>query len=469
MHRQNFVFMLALVCTSLLPVPLVAEPVSSGTPLTLDQAHRMAIGRNYDVKQIDEAIRQAEIITYQAWTILSPNISAGAAITRNDKEIEFGFPDMEALINGAVSQAVAEAMGKPPPPVTPPGEGETTVIQDLWSEHYDLSINMTLFNARSIPLVKNAYDNLEASRLLGRHKRNELLFAVTAAFYGVKASKEALDLSREDLGRAEAFLELARARQAVDQGVKIEVMRAELEVMEAGKGVENAGDALKMAKTGLAYLIGLEGDFELTGPPRARPVTGEIEALQVRALKDRLDLSATRLRLTMARRSRTETWTKWVPALDVTYNHAWDSATGFSGEHDSWRLIFGARWALFDGGRKVAELAERASLARQAQYAVSGIALSIKEEVEKGVLELKKRERNLGLADRQVALAEESHRLVQQSYEHGLGTSLELLDASTTLSAARRGRILEALRRDLAALSLNKAVGMYNPLASGKP
>ena len=452
------------------PMIILARPAkaeydaSHSRILTLEKAHRMALENNYNMKSIKETIHQADIWIYKAWAILLPNISANASLTRNDKESKFAYPDMKAIITNAVSDAVANAMNTTPPPHVASGAGSENILQEKWGYSYGFTANMTLLNARSIPLILNATDNVNSTRYSGRHQRNDLLFVVTASYYTVNTSKEALELAREDLENANAFLKMAKARKAVGQAVKIEVLRAEIECMEAEKQLKNARDALKLAKTSLSYLIGYKGDFDVTDPEKPKPAKGSLKDLTERALQDRLDLKAARIQRTMAERDRNETLTKWVPVFDLTYNWNWDSATGFSGEHDSWRLIFGANWSLFEGGYKIAEAFERGSIMRQAEFGVSQLAVYIKEQVESSMIEYQKSLRNIELAEKQIALAEENYRLVKKQYEQGLATSLDLLDAQTTLSASRRNGALENLSLDLAVLTLNKALGEYNPL-----
>jgi len=401
--------------------------------------------------------------------LLLPNLSASGSITMNDKEIRMdGYPDFEALIENSINEAISNAMGMPMPDAVPVAMGEGSVIQEKWDKQLGLTANMAILNPRSIPLIINSYDNYEASQLNGGHTRNELLFAVTQTYYTVRSAKESLKVALQDLQNADAFLELAKRRKKVGAATDLDVLRAEIEQIKAEESKQNASDSLTLAKTALSYLTGMSGKFDIVEVETPEPVKGDLESLQARALSDRKDLKSAFLQLEIVERNRAESWVKYLPSFDATYNYSWSEATGFSGEHDSWRLIFGARWSLFEGGSRIVEIMERSSQMVQTSNQVKQLKLDIKEQVETAKLQINKHKRNLLLANKQLVLAEDNHRRVQKRYEQGLATSLDVLDANTTLSKANMNVIFEKLQYELAVLKLNKSCGEYLPLAASK-
>ncbi len=441
-----------ILAVCLMPFAANSNETRKVPVLTLAQAHDLAIQNHPGLKDVGESIRQAEIMRFRAWGILMPRLDADGTITRNDKEISFEMQD----IGGMIEAAVAEALGNQPPAV---GEGTSAVLQGLWGQRYGITANITLFNARSIPLIENAYDGVEIARLQGRVARDDLLFAVTVTYYGIKSSEKMVDNAGDNLDTSREFLRLAKARLAVGSAVKVDVLQAELAVTEAEKQLQDARDSLRVAKAGLAYLTGIDNDFRVTDPPAPQAPGEQLDVLQKKALHDRADLQAMRVQILIADRSKIDTWVKWIPTFDLTYNYAWDSASGFADTHTSWRLIFGAKWSLIDSGQRIAELYERDSQIRQAGFRYEQLVLTIKEEVEKVLVEWRQGERNLKLAEKNLALARENHRLFTKQYQGGLASGLELFNATNTLNRARHGRVLEELKKDLAILKLSKAVG----------
>ena len=433
--------------------PAAAQEAPPATVLTLERALALARESHPGLKAAAEDVRQAEVLRWRAWAILLPRVFVDGSVTRNDKEVGLDLPDFAALIDSVVAQRLGQV------PAAPPGAGQTTIIQELWGQRFGLTATMALFNAQAIPLLRSAYDNIEAAHLLERRARSELEYAVTVAYYGSCSAAEGVRLAQEDGRTAAEFLRLAKRRASAGLGVGLDVLKAELAVAQADKAVADAQDGERLARASLAYLTGIEGDFvtRAPAPPEPRPL--DVPALQRRAWEERPDLRAARIGAAITERDRVHTWTKFAPAFDLTYSHGWDSATGFAGEHDSWRVILGARWSLLEGGQRFAELAEKASVIRQTHHRLDQLALQADEEVERAVVTIEGRQRALELADRQLELAGESHRQVEAQYAQGRSNGVELLDAATTLGRVRRDRLLEALRLDVARLALSRALG----------
>jgi outer membrane protein TolC len=450
---------LAAACAAL-PAFAQESPAAASSKvrgITLAEAQEMAAKQSYTMRNIDETIVQADTMIGAAWSMLLPNLSASASITRNKDEIAMAFPDWSTMTIDPASGAVDMEM-------------TDMILQEKWGKAIGLTANMTLLNPRAFPLLKNAYDYTELARLNARIQKNELLFAVTSAYYQVHTAKEIIGVYRENLALAAEFVRSSESRHEAGQGTSIDVLRAKLQEMSAQKELDNALDGLAAAKTALAYLIGAEGrEIDVTGPERSTFEEADTGELQRRAVSSRAEVAASDVQTRMAERNRVETWMKWLPAFDVTYAWSWSSASGFSGDNATWMLIFGARWDLFDGGGRIAESKSRASQIRVAENSRAETERQIKEQVEQLAINVRKQRRNVELADRQVEMAEESHHQIARQYEVGLTTSLELHDAETELANTKVARVIERLGYDLAILRLEKAIGEYSSFAAVAP
>jgi len=378
--------------------------------VTLAEAQELAARRSPSARNLDELVYQADMDIRRAWAMLLPHLSAKGSVTRNKDEVALQFPDFSAF---------------DPADPTAPLPTSQTVIQEKWGQAFGFTANMTLFDPRSVPLIKNTHDYDDLSRLTARRLKNDLLYAVTAAYYQVHSMQELIGVAEKNLSLAEELEQVSAERKEAGLGNKIDLLRAELQVVRARKELDNARDADRLARSALAE--------------------------------------------TIAERSETEIKMRWLPAFDVTYDWSWSSAEGFAGEHDSWMLIFGARWSLFEGGGRIAELKAVQSRTRMAQNDLEQLRLDIRAEVEQAYIEVGRQRRNVEIADVQNDLAEENLTLVDKQYRAGAATSLDALDAATELHNQRVARVLERLRYDVAMLSLSKAIGEYHSLAAVEP
>lgn len=416
-------------------------PASATLQLNLEQAQRMAVRNNQNIKNIDEVIYQADVLILSAWSMLLPNISANGAISRNNQEIAVDFPNPNS------------------------GKIDQIVVQDLWSKSFGFSVNMAIFNPRSIPAIKMAYDDTTRTRLEAQIKKNELLFAVTSSYYQINSLKELIGVHEENLKVAKEFQKRSEALKKAGQTTNIDVLRAQIEVMDAERQLADTQDSLVMAKKALAYMVGIEGDYETAAN---EPVTfggGSVEELKEKALAKRAELESATVSKRIAERAEREMWMRWLPSFDVTYNWNWNSAGGFAEEKDSWMLIFGAKWSLLEGGSRIAEMKKRKSNTRMAENEIRNLELGIKQEVDEDFLEVKRRRRNLEYTEKKVALAEENHHLVNRQYQVGLVSSLDVVEATSRLAASRINQVVERMQYELAVLTLKKSAGDYHDLA----
>jgi outer membrane protein TolC len=415
--------------------------------VTLDEALSAAVASNLDYRSLEETSRQAELLLYRAWTALAPTLSADGSIVRNAKEISVGFP----------------AAGAMPDPATGEMPMDEIVIQEKWGKRFGFTANMPIFNAQSIPGIQIARRNEAAATSTVNHLRHEILFRVAAAYYQASATAQMVSVYAQAVEITAAFHKQAEALTKAGQGTSIDVLRAEIEVRDAEKNLENAKDSHELALSALHYMTGLARPFEVSPPP-ARKEPGELSAITDKALRGREDLSAARTRIEMAEKTQTAVLLGWVPTFDVTYNWSWSSAAGFGGEKDTWMLIFGARWNLFDGGHRIVDNEQRKSEIAVAKNSMESLKLSVRQEVESQFITLRSSARNVALAAKQVELARQTHHQLSRQYDVGLATTLDVLTASSDLSNKRTTEVIEQLQRDIALLELSRAIGDYESL-----
>ncbi len=439
------------------------SPTPAGRVVTLEQAHELAAENNPSFKNVKEQIYQAEMDVQQAWGMLLPNLTATGSITLNDREI--GQSEMMGEIDPSAISPDAH-------PATPDVLREIgamfsqdRLIQERWGRAFGFSANIAIFNPRSIPGIQIANELSDKTRVEGQVAKNALLLAVTNAYFQVNSLKTLIEVAEENRSIAQEFLRLSQAQKRVGQSTKIDVLRAQIQVTTAEKELANARDGYQHALSTLGNLIGIKGEFSTAPVQQIDSSVDTVERSVTRALKNRVELKAANLEQSIADLSETEAWMQWLPSFDATFLWDYNSTPIFSDQNASWKLIFGAKWDLFKGGTRIAELNKRASQIRMANNSHNQVELDIRKEVEQSYLEVNKQKRNLELAEQKLLLAEQNHKLVSKQYEVGMASSLELADASTEFASARTNKVYNQLQYEIAVVGMNKAIGIYHPLS----
>lgn len=421
----------------------------TGPLVTLNDAHKLAIKNNPTYKNVNEQIIQSQTMIQSAWSMLLPNLSADANVIRNKNEVNIAFPQFDPT-NGAII-----------------GMSDIT-IQEKWQKHLGFTANITLFNARSIPLIKLAYNMVDQTELEALIARNNLLFAVTSAYYQTANLKTMVGVYMENLSIANEFLRMAKGRKAAGQSTKIDVMRADIRKLEAQQQLDDTIDAFTTAKNSLGFILGIKGQYKISDPEDMTQLDQGVDELTKLALKNRAEIKSSELNIEIAEHSKKETLSKWIPKFDATWKLDMNSAGGFSGDKTNWMLIFGANWSILEGGGRIAELKQRKSKIRVAANQLEQTVLDIKKDVDKHYRDIISKKRNVEVTEQMVALAEENHKMISAQYNVGMATSLDLMDAATELA---RKKILLAIARlycHLAILTLQNTIGEYNSLSFEK-
>ena len=81
-------------------------------------------------------------------------------------------------------------------------------------------------------------------------------------------------------------------------------------------------------------------------------------------------------------------------------------------------------------------------------------------EVKKNYLAMKEAEKNIPVAQKAIEQAEENYRMSEARYTVQVGTSTEVIDASTLLTSARRSYYEALYRYNLAWAAPERAMGL---------
>ncbi|RJO64841.1 MAG: TolC family protein [Myxococcales bacterium] len=402
--------------------------------ITVAEARRMALAHNHDIKDLQENILRAEIAIQKAWATLLPEIAVTGTVTRNNKAVSI-----------------------------PTGTGENRTIQELWNQSVGIGGDMILFSPSSIPLIMNAHENADAVGTQSRHIEAELLHGVTSAYYAAAQAGKLVRVAEQALSRSHEQVKHAQARFNVGQGIRLDVVRAELEVAKSEKTLRESENARDQALQALGFLIGKsDGAFAVT-PPEEDPKipTGSVDQLIKDALGKRFDLKATRMNDEIARRAELQAYLSFLPVFSLQSSYDWNSAGGFSGENTSWNVMFIGRWPLFDRSLTIAQVRENRSLARTAANAQSRLAEQIDNGIRQEYLKLTQAETSLVAAKKEAELAQQTYDMVAQQFAVGLVDNLAMIDASTALVQVEQELAQQELALKLAILSLRHASGLY--------
>lgn len=439
---------------------LLAASVTAA-PLTLDDALAAAAKRNAEltIARLDQEAAATDVrLSYQG---VLPRLDLNAAFGRQ-------FQGEQQQVNVVPNET-------PPPdfvriPVTYPAN-------DFGAHQLGVAATWTVFDGlASWKLIESSRTRSAAARRLVDESALRVAFEVTRRFYEVVKQQRALEVRRETAALSAELVERADALFSAGRGTKADTFSARVNLGNDRIAVRTQAAELERARAELAVVLGLTSTAGLevvppgivTGPlVPAQQELPPITALLAEARRGRPVLAARKLSgeagdLEIAR-ARGAWWP--VLGLQASYQKATPELGGDYGllgdptrQYVAMTQVTLA-WNVFAGG------ATRAGVQRAEVDARRAWALLEQEEQTVAAEVTVAREAVAALGDtvttvqENVKASEEALRLARERLDAGVGSQLEIRDATVKLSEAKLAWVRTVVDLVVARADLNRAVG----------
>lgn len=292
---------------------------------------------------------------------------------------------------------------------------------------------------------------------------------VREAYLGVQAAQahyRALAAGMADLDRAEAIV---AQRTAAGANPQYDLTRVQVERSDVTARIAEATVNLATARNRLALAVGRGLDparlVVEDMVPEAPDAPDDVDALVVRALRQRADLGAALARQAASETKIAETRREYVPSPDVSIGYQpWFGVQGADPSHGG-ALYAGVTIPLpiFDHGQGKIERA--GAEARQAQAQAQATELSVRLDVVKAVTAMRARVAAWrSYRDATKGQVERLRQMAEAAYREGKSGILELLDAYREYLDAREREIDLRAGAWQATLELERALGPVGPV-----
>jgi outer membrane protein TolC len=301
-----------------------------------------------------------------------------------------------------------------------------------------------------------------------------LVVTVTQDYYKVGAAQQKVETAKRGAEEGDQFLKLTQDLENGGEVAHSDVIKAELQMQDRRRQLQEAQLGLLNARLDLAVLIfpNFNDNFEIADDLHAPAPLPTMEDIEQRATRDNPDLRAA---LEAVRQSRYDVFgarAGYLPALSFDYFYGIDAAN------------FGVNHVVSDstGSQKVSNLGSSAvvtlnipiwnwgstqSKVRQAELRQDQAKRDLSFAQRKLVAEIRSLyvEANTALSEleglrRSGELAEESLRLTALRYKNGEATVLEVVDSQTTFATSNSAYQDGALRYRVALASLQTLTGV---------
>jgi outer membrane protein len=346
-----------------------------------------------------------------------------------------------------------------------PGSNRTTT-----SANYSLGLDVrqeVFDGGSSFSNLKASIADETAARENFRGARQNLIFNVRSSYFSALKAKKLLEVQEDVIKRGAEQLKIAQARYDLGSASLSDVLKAKVAFASDQLTLLTARNNYQSALANLNSIIGedvndsLELAEDLSEP--AAPALGYEEAL-MKAEKNHPELLSAQKGVEAADWGLQASRSGLYPSLSLSAGYGWNNrdfsrVTSLFDRDYQWRFGFSVSYNLFDRFSTYQQIKvsqARHSNARQSYLSTkSRVALEVKQ----AFLDLTQAQQRLELTNQQAQSAEEDLNIVQEKYNLGAATILELLDAQVSYKRAKSDQVQALFDYNLAAARLKKSIG----------
>ena len=431
-------FQITLVLAALLAAaPVSAQPAA--LRVTLDEAVAKAVESSHRLAEVRARQQAAEATIEVRRRSDDPTLTASAGYTRTNHIDAFGVPQPDGRLRVIY-------------PDIP--DNYRTRLELVWPV-YTAGRTDALERAARAEATATGSD-LAAARL-------DLRLEVSRAYWALVTARETVQVLEQALATADRSL--ADVRSRVDAGIlpPNDVSRSEAQRARSELLLVEARGRVEIVSIDLSRLMGLpapatiEPAEELDG---STALSADAAALENEALASRPELAALKTRAdgVTARLDAIASTRKPMVSVLSGYDVANPNPRIFP-RQDKWQpsfdISFNVSWQFWDSGRAKADRAEALANQLVLQERQNEVTQQIQADVRRQLVELATSRAALAPARLALAAAQETRRVVNDRFEAGVATTLDVLDAQLAEMQADldRARVLADVRLNEARLT----------------
>jgi outer membrane protein len=416
-------------------------------PLSLRDAVRVALSKNQSIEAATAGTKAAGLRIAQARSAYLPKVNYSESFARSDNPV--------IVFSSLLTQHLFTASNFQLGPLNRPEALNN--FQSL------IAMDQVVYDGgQTRSTVRAAELGHGISGEEGRRTQMEVIAGVVHAYYDAVLGAENVRAAREALRSAEADLDRAEAIRSAGMSTDVDVLSIRVHLAAVREQQIRRTAELRVARAALNEVLGVPLDAEhalSSALTTAELPDTELSEYERRAVESRPEARQAALAASLAEIQARGARASLLPQVSLRGAFEADRQRFVTRGGANWLAGVSLRWNVFNGFGDKARIAEAGQSLRQARAQHERADSRIRLQVHRAYFDLKSAEQRLEVAKAAVAMAEESLRITQNRYRHGLSNVTDLLRNETAL--------LEVRTRHLSAIHDQRVAATVLELAAG--
>lgn len=413
--RKILVFLFCLFSCLLLTSAMAEEgPAPLRTLLSLDDVIATAFQNNKNVQIQEEEVEAARAQILYARSALLPQVNLDAGYTRN----------------GAVPQVTASTSGK-----------DYGVFAGYVNDNkVGVTIDQSIYTGGANEAhLKQSRLGLKVQEETLRAVKLDIEFEAKRLFYGLLLAYETERIAQELLDQAMVHYQDVKKKYSQGTVSRFDVLQSKVQVSKVMPEFIKAKNAIRLIKADLNKLL----YFKVTNPIRISgklsyaPIPIKESLFLTEAYLNKPEMILKMLGIDISKWEITVAKAGFRPQVSANAGYLYRSDSWndmFNDRHSNWEIGIAVRVPLFDGFSSKAKVEEAKARYAQAVLSKEDLVETIAVEIRRDCLDMRQASAIVESQRDNVDEAREALRLSIVSYDNGVGTNLDVLDAQVSLA-----------------------------------
>ena len=285
----------------------------------------------------------------------------------------------------------------------------------------------------------------------------------TIYYFNVLQYRNLIEVYEEEVLTLQEHLRNVNAQFHVGTVAKVDVLESQVELANAMQNLVNIQNTYDVSVATLNNYIGLPADTIVRPQDTLTYRKYDLNLIDCTsyALENRADVAMADYTVKQAESAKRSAKSGWYPSVNAGISKEIDTENMFGHKtNDQWSIGVSASWNIFDGGITRAQVNQADADLIRAQELAAQTREQVQLDVQSAFLDLHAAERNIGTTQAAVILGEENYKISQVRYAAGVGTNLDVMDASRKLTEARSNYFTALYNYNTAKASLDRYMGV---------
>lgn len=281
-------------------------------------------------------------------------------------------------------------------------------------------------------------------------------------YYDVLQAANTVNLDKETVDRLDEHLKNTQAQFAVGVVAKADVLRSQVELVNAQQTLTQAENNYEVAVSSLNNVIGLPTAtrLNLSQGLEYKPNDYTLDNCVTYAMANRPEIHQAEASVGMAHAAQKIANAGSLPQVSVGASNEWSNDTFPGQNRNNWTLGLSINQNIWDYGVNAAKVRAAKANVVKAQESYRQISDQVRLAVRTSYLSMREAEKRIKTTEVAVAQAEEDYRIAQLRYRAGVGTNTDVMDASVALTTAKNNYIQALYDYNTSTALLEQSMGV---------